>query len=200
MKECILDKAEYMTAIEEVKALHGDKLRAFSLCPYYVHPIRVAALVAKYKQSHAIDHLIIATLFHDTVEDAGHSLLEIERSYGELAAFLVSELTSDKGKILEIAAGIGDPGLKCVKRQAKTIYLSEKLQGMSSWALTIKLADRLDNVSDFGFAPAEFVTVYSAETRAILDAVEADRELTSPQSQLIRMIRSTVAIYDPVAA
>ena len=200
MKECLLNKAEYLAAIDEVKALHGDKLRAFSLCPYYVHPIRVAALVAKYKKSHAIDHLVIAALFHDTVEDAGHSLLEIERVYGELAASIVAELTSDRQRILEIAMGLGDPKQKDVKRKAKTIYLSEKLQGMSSWALTIKLADRLDNVSDFGFAPADFVTAYSAETRAILDAVEADRDLSAPQSLLVSAIRSTVAIYDGVPA
>ena len=196
MKECILNTEEYLRAIDVVKAWHGDKLRAFSLCPYYVHPVRVAALVAKYKQSHEINHIVIAALFHDIKEDTDHTLLEIESLYGSLVAGLVEELTSDDAKILAIAKDLGDPKDRAIKRQAKTLYLSDKLQRMSSWALTIKLADRLDNVSDFGFAPAEFVKAYSKETRAILRAVEADRDLSVPQAALTSAISATVEIYD----
>lgn len=179
-KECCLNKEEYLDAIEIMKEWTGTKTRAFSLSPYWVHPIRTAALVAKYKQSHAIDSLIIAALFHDIVEDTSHTLAEITTLYGARVASLVEELTSNKAE--QDAMG-------------KTQYLSKKISLLSSWALVIKLCDRLDNVSDFCFAPQKFVDKYSKETLAILSYIEIKRDLSDTHKRIIKDIRAMVGIY-----
>ncbi len=179
-KECCLNKEEYLAAIELMKNWTGLKTRAFSLSPYWVHPIRVAALVSKYKKSHIIDELIIAALFHDIVEDTSHTAEEIESLYGPLVSSLVVELTSIKS--IQDAMG-------------KTQYLSKKLSELSSWALVIKLCDRLDNVSDFCFAPQKFIDKYAKETLSILSYIEAKRTLSDTHKKIIVDIRAMVAIY-----
>ena len=179
-KECCLNKEEYLQAIELMKNWTGIKTRSFSLSPYWVHPIRVAALVAKYKKSHIIDELIIAALFHDIVEDTSHTLEEIEVLYGTMVASLVKELTSIKS--LQDAMG-------------KTQYLSKKLSEMSSWALVLKLCDRLDNVSDFCFAPQKFIDKYAKETLSILSYIEINRQLSNTHKKIVADIRAMVAIY-----
>lgn len=77
----------------------------------------------------------------------------------------------------------------------KAEYLARKLVKMSSWALVIKLCDRLDNVSDFCLAPPEFIEKYAAETDIILDRLEAERELSNTHVRIIKDIRATMAIY-----
>lgn len=179
MKEFTLQK--YQETIDFIKARHADQIRSFTICPYWVHPIRVAVLAAKYKQSHKIDEIIIAALLHDTVEDTKTTLEEIEKEYGELVRSLVEELTSDKKEQNFIG---------------KTEYLSQKLYKMSSWGLVIKLCDRLDNVSDFGFAPQKFIDKYAKETLAVLSYIEAKREyLSDTHNKIMADIRAMVALY-----
>jgi (p)ppGpp synthase/HD superfamily hydrolase len=68
-KEFELGKTQYLDVIEFIKLQHEGQFRTFSMAPYWTHPIRVAALVMKYKKSHRIDELVIAALLHDVVED-----------------------------------------------------------------------------------------------------------------------------------
>jgi len=60
--------------------------------------------------------------------------LQTYEKFGEIVMNLVEELTSDKEK-LEISG--------------KEEYLIDKMLSMSSWALVIKLSDRLHNLNDF---------------------------------------------------
>lgn len=193
-KSCALNKKEWLDAIELMKSWTGDKMRAFSLSPYWIHPIRVASLVAKYKQSHRIDWIIVAAIMHDVVEDTEHTTAEIEARFGMEPAALVNELTSDDEEIIAIGKTLTDDP-KLWKRMGKAEYLARKLVKMSSWALVIKLCDRLDNVSDFCLAPPEFIEKYAAETDIILDRLEAERELSNTHVRIIKDIRATMAIY-----
>lgn len=179
-KESILNKTEWLEAIEQMKTWMSGKQRAFSLCPYFIHPIRTAALVAKYKKSHEINYIVIAAIMHDIVEDTKITLDTIREMYGELVASLVAELTSDS---------------EMIKQIGKTAYLCYKLANLSSWALVIKLCDRLDNVSDFSFAPKEFVEKYAKETLTILNYLELNRDLSDTHKEIIKDIRATVNIY-----
>lgn len=159
-----LGKELYMSAIEFAKKAHEGQFRAFSMAPYFTHPVRVATLVMKYKKSHAIDDLVVAALLHDVVEDTTVSLFDITMKFGHRVSGLVEELTSD-----EIA----------VLRQGKTEYLTYKMLNMSSWALVIKLCDRLDNVMDFIYASDKFVEKYTKETRSILKSLREQRHSLS---------------------
>lgn len=175
-----LEQTKYFNAIEFMKERHGGQLRSFSLTPYYTHPIRVASLVMKFKESHKIDDLIYASLFHDLVEDTSTTIGEIKSHYNSLTASLVDELTSDK----EVISNIG-----------KVNYLSTKIVQMSSWALVIKLCDRLDNVNDFIYAPDDFVKKYSAETREILSVLQQKRtNLSKTHLHIINLINNMLTI------
>src|ERR671916_124010 len=57
---------------------HGSQLRA-SGDPYFSHPVEVAGILTGYR----LDSASIATaLLHDTVEDTGATLEDIERLFG----------------------------------------------------------------------------------------------------------------------
>ena len=59
---------------------------------------------------------------------------------------------------------------------------------MSSWALAIKLADRLDNVSDLKQQSKEFRKKYTQETKYILKSLKK-RKLSQTQKKLIKQIK-----------
>lgn len=155
---------------------HEGQTRKFDGKPYFVHPARVARLVRKYKgASKNLEDILKAAVLHDTVEDTDLTLNEIRKQFGNMVASLVNELTSDVH------------GIEAV---GKKEYLSEKMTNkLSDYALVIKLADRLDNVSDFDIAPEKFVKKYSDETREILNKLEANRKLTKTQQAIVNDIK-----------
>ena len=102
---------------------------------------------------------------------------ELIKEFNKETADLVMELTSDK-------SGIDSMG--------KGPYLVSKMNKMSPNALLIKLADRLDNVSDFVKANPKWVEKYKAETNYILDHLKTN--LTPNQQSLITKIKSFVTV------
>ena len=147
--------------------------------PYIAHPGRVAGHVRRVKgDSKNIADIESAAWLHDTLEDTDTSFEDIEELYGPSVAAIVKELTSDKEEIAKIG---------------KTAYLQQKLRGMSSYALIIKLADRLDNVSDLMTADnPEWARKYAVQTQDILEYLIDNRELTTPQLRLIDEINEMV--------
>jgi guanosine-3',5'-bis(diphosphate) 3'-pyrophosphohydrolase len=147
--------------------------------PYLEHVKRVAASVEQFKSSHNLDALISAALLHDTIEDTDTTHEDLVKLFGGLVASLVKELTSDKDEIARVG---------------KAKYLANKMSTMSSYALVIKLADRLDNISDITTAKTpEWRRKYRDETLHILDHVENNRHLTQTHRKLIKAIRDKLA-------
>ena len=143
--------------------------------PYISHPVRVANTVAANKKSKHIDALISAAYLHDTIEDTDTTHEDLEKMFGGLVASLVLELTSDKEQIDKIG---------------KAQYLAKKMAVMSSYALVIKLADRLDNVQDIATARTpQWRAKYKAETEHVLDHIEQKRALTGTHKKIIGLIR-----------
>lgn len=143
--------------------------------PYISHPIRVAQHVEQWKKSHNLDALISAAYLHDTLEDTDTTHEALQDLFGGLVASLVKELTSDKTQ---------------VQQMGKKNYLAQKMAAMSSYALVIKLADRLDNVRDITTARTpQWRAKYAAETNHILDYIEKNRVLTGTHQKLIGLIR-----------
>lgn len=169
-------------AIVFAKNKHKGQVRKFDHQPYVTHPIRVARKVWRYTQD---IELTIASYLHDTLEDTNTTYSEIKMIFGQRVADLVAELTSSDAAI--------------ARRGDKATYLVDKLNNMSLDALTIKLVDRLDNVSDFQIASAKFVLHYSRETRFVLAAVIAQRPDLRPLHQqlaheIIRQIENGKAV------
>ncbi len=126
------------------------------------------------KSTRHTNAFIKAALLHDTIEDTDTTEEDLKKMFGGLVASLVIELTSDKEKAKEVGKGE---------------YLSGKMINMTGWALTIKLADRLDNVSDLESAKPKFVERYKKETAFILDKLEHSRKLSFTQKRIAREIR-----------
>lgn len=162
-------------ALHFAKKAHQGQFRSDG-SPYVKHPERVADFVRKFKKSKNLDSLISAAFLHDTIEDTDTTHEDLEKMFGGLVASLVKELTSDKDKIKEVG---------------KTDYLAQKMAKMSSWALVIKLADRLDNVQDIATAKTpEWRRKYRSETEAVLDRLAKDRELSGTHKKIIAAIRA----------
>jgi len=145
--------------------------------PYFGHLVRVADIVLKFKKCKRIDEIVAAAFLHDTLEDSDTGISELRKEFGEVVALLVVELTSDKLR---------------AKLDGKANYLSAKFsseRAISNWALVIKLADRLDNVSDLGERDEEFRERLKGQTVLLLDALEEKRELTATHKKLILAIR-----------
>ena len=143
--------------------------------PYITHPIRVARLVSKYKKSKNYKLLMSASLLHDTLEDTYTSIKELYDFFGEDSQVpsLVVELTTAK---------------YVPKLIGKAEYLAYKMEHMTSYALVIKLCDRLDNLSDMAGCTPEKQKRTLSDTRFIIDYLKAHRELTKTHQKIIEEI------------
>ena len=140
---------------------------------YISHPTRVANYVFQFKKSSNIETLITSAYLHDTLEDTDTTFYEITENFGPQVASLVLELTTDNDMKNEIG---------------KTKYLSIKMKNMSSWALVIKLCDRLDNVSDLKNADSTFRKRYAKETFDIIEYLLNNRKLSPTHIEIIKLI------------
>jgi len=157
---------------------HEGQFRKFGKIPYITHPAMVAGIVDQVGGS---SEMVAAAWLHDVVEDSGVSLEELQEIFGQSVASLVKELTNPTD----------------LDKSKKGQFLLNKMNTMSSDALTIKLADRLTNVSDFVMANPSFVQKYASETKFIMDGLEEyERPLTPQQFKLIAKIRKNIEQYD----
>jgi len=153
---------------------HYGQERKFTGVPYLTHLEETAQLLWEVTEGQADHDDYIVAILHDVVEDTDVEPIEIGREFGGAIMDLVVELTNDpveKGK------------------KGKKSYLVEKMNNMSSRALTIKLCDRLSNVSGLenDLVKTDFVKWYIKETFYILDNL--DRELNEDQEYLIDRIK-----------
>ncbi|NCN86973.1 HD domain-containing protein [archaeon] len=157
------------------KEKHKGQVRKFSNKPYVKHPEKVASIIKKNKKSHKLNEIISAAILHDTLEDTNTSEKELKKNFGNLITSLVKELTTKEDEKNKIG---------------KKEYLAKKMTSMSSWALVIKLADRLDNVSDLKNSSKEFRERYIDETNFILNEIEKNRPLSETHKKLIKKIKN----------
>lgn len=166
----IMEKARKF-AIEK----HGLQRRKFTGEMYYFHPIRVAEIIQNFENNESV---IAAAYMHDLIEDTDVKYEDILQLFGTEIANLVFELTNVR---------------KMIEKMGKKIYQTEKLNNMSDNAFLIKLADRLDNVSDFKISDQYFAERYSKETLYVLDHL--NRKITKNQKVLIKRIREKCENY-----
>jgi (p)ppGpp synthase/HD superfamily hydrolase len=165
------------------KELHKSQVRKFIGLPYFdAHVQKVNGIVKQYTRD---EDLLIAALLHDTLEDCYEDVdvgyHEIKELFGLRVANLVKELTSDGDELDFDYSG------------NKTDYLIDKMINMTDDALIIKLADRLQNISDAFTASEKFRNKYFAETTSIVREVERHRTLNKIQNLLIGEIKSKLS-------
>ena len=154
--------------------------------PYIIHPDAVAKIVHDTKESKKISHLIAAAYLHDTVEDTHITLDDIKKEFGDLVMTLVDELTTDEEKLAI---------------SGKEEYLIDKMLGMSSWALVIKLADRLHNLEDFedifngkDEKRKKWARKYGKQTENIINELEWYRDLSWSQNVIVDAIKDKLRL------
>lgn len=160
------DAKEYATSMHS-----GQKRKNGN--DYIVHPISVSDLLAKYKMSHNIEKLKAVAILHDVFEDTDASYYDIVNMFGYDIAGLVLELTNNDDMKNELG---------------KEKYLAYKLKHMTSWALAIKLCDRLDNVSDLHLMDECFRERYAKETMFVIDYILNNRSLSGTHKIIINDI------------
>lgn len=111
-------------AIELAVVAHKGQKRKQTGVPYVIHPLRVMALV---QQASSSAVLAVAAVLHDTVEDTWVTDSYLESEFGPRVAVYVSLLTKRKGESKDEALD------KAFSRPESAL---------------IKLADRLDNISE----------------------------------------------------
>jgi (p)ppGpp synthase/HD superfamily hydrolase len=156
-----------LDAIEVANEQHAGQKRKGSGDPYVTHTIAVSYLVAAFKRSSKLVELIVAAILHDVFEDGDITFEELARRFSPLVASLVLELSNDEQKMALMG---------------KLDYQTKKLLGMSSYALVIKLCDRLHNVSD---NPSEKMV---ADTLVLMKRLRKGRKLSRTQLELVDAI------------
>jgi (p)ppGpp synthase/HD superfamily hydrolase len=150
---------------------HKGTSRKFSGDPYFEHVRKVFKLVKKFDTRETLG---AASLLHDTLEDCPQVTYEIlVENFGKEVANLVKELTSKED---------------LVDAMGKADYLLDKMATMSDDALTVKLCDRLQNLSDHFSASDKFRKKYYEETKYIVDSLKANRQLNKSQITVINLI------------
>jgi len=151
---------------------HGAQLRA-SGDPYFHHPVEVAGLLTGLR----LDSATIATaLLHDTVEDTGATLVEIDRLFGPTVAKLVDGVT----KLNRLELQSADTA-QAENFRKLLIAMSDDIR-----VLLVKLADRLHNMRTLAFITdpdkrrriaVETMEIYAPLAERIgMDAMRAELE------------------------
>ena len=162
------------------KQAHKGQVRKFINKPYFgAHVVKVNGIVKQYTTD---EDLLCAALLHDTLEDCYEDpevgLVELKELFGSRVGNLVWELTSDGDEIDDDYDG------------SKTEYLTDKMIHMSDDALIIKLADRLQNISDAFTATERFRNKYFQETSEILTEIQKNRQFKRIHRVLIGDIQA----------
>ncbi|MBE5736198.1 MAG: HD domain-containing protein [Clostridiales bacterium] len=173
----INDEVNIDEVIEFATERHRGQLRSDGQ-EYITHPLRVSDIVSKYKPSQNANILRAGAILHDVLEDTYTSYRELQDRFGEVIASLVMEVTSSTFM---------------PKLVGKQIYLAHKMQYMSSYALIIKLADRLDNISDLKGLKPEKIKKTFYDTIYMINYIENKRILTDAQSNLVEAIRAKLS-------
>ena len=110
---------------------HSDQRRKQSEDPYIIHPLRVLNILVTIGITDI--NILIGGVLHDVVEDTDTSVNDIKHHFGNKIAKIVSEVSNNPNVS------------KAERKRAQLRDISHK----SHEAQLIKLADAVDNLSDF---------------------------------------------------
>lgn len=154
---------------------HNGAKRKFNGEEYINHPMRVCNIVREFTEN---EQLLCVALLHDTLEDTNTTGEELEKSFGLQIASMVLYLTNNK---------------EILKKTGKADYLCMKMNSIHPDVLLIKLADRLDNVSDLSQenVDKEWAIYYAEQTRYILERLDLSK-LTLNHLTIIERIKLAI--------
>lgn len=159
-------------AIQFAEQAHQNQTRKESGLPYIVRCFNVYSIVKKYKyDSKNMDDICAMCILHDCLEDTDTTRDQLCDLFGTMVADTVFELTNDR---------------KEIETMGKQAYLDKKLLALSNYALAIKLADMLANITD---SPTNDMLRRIAHH---IDFLKSNRELTGSQGKIVNHIEQVL--------
>src|SRR5882757_5955834 len=101
--------------------------------PYFNHLLEVAELIAASSRELDVE-LMMAAFLHDTVEDTGVTLHELEQRFGKEVAALVAEVTDDKSLPKETRKQLQVKNAPKKSERAQTLKLADKISNLRAIA------------------------------------------------------------------
>lgn len=177
LKTCrpFLDKANrklIRRAFEIAVDAHKD-MRRRSGEPYIFHPVEVARITAE--EIGLGTTAVVAALLHDTVEDTGLTLGEIESEFGNVIARIIDGLT----KISGLYNKSSDSTQQLENFRKMLLTLADDIR-----VILIKLADRLHNMRTLDNMPADKQLKIAHETTYLFAPLAHRLGLYSIKSEL----------------
>jgi (p)ppGpp synthase/HD superfamily hydrolase len=123
-----MDSALIFHAIQFASAAHAGQYRKGTRVPYLIHPLRVAQLLV---EAGCEEHLAVAAVLHDTVEDCFVTYDQIRKLFGEKVAGLVEGATEP------------DKSASWEHRKQHTLNF---LETAGEEMLLLSIADKMDNI------------------------------------------------------
>lgn len=173
------DVARLLNAVHFSADKHRDQRRKNSRhTPYINHPVRVAS---RLNDAGVTDvDVLISALLHDTVEDTDTSNPEIAEIFGRRIAGIVEEVTDDK----------------TLPKQERKLQQILHAPGSSTEAKLVKLADKLDNLSDLLYAtpigwPPSRVAEYFNWAEKVVQGLRGTNSTLESQLDMVFLNRQT---------
>lgn len=116
-------------AIELAARAHHGQVRKGTEIPYLVHPLAVAAILIR---ARCPEHLVIAGVLHDTLEDTPLAAGEIRTRFGP--------------QITDLVVALSEPDKQASWRDRKAHTLAFLENEAGEEVLLVAVADKLDNV------------------------------------------------------
>ena len=149
---------EKLKVVEEAYRFAAEKhegQKRLSGEPFIEHPLQTAMILAELQLDASS---LAAALLHDTLEDCGLSITDIEAGFGEEIARLVDG-TTKLGKVSLSAAGAITGEVQAENLRKMLVAMAEDLR-----VVFIKLADRLHNMRTLDALPRDRQIVNAQET------------------------------------
>ena len=132
---------------------HAGQVRKYTGNPYSDHLAEVAGIVSTVLPH---DYAIATAWLHDTVEDCGVTLHEIDNHFGATVATGVQFLSDME---------------KDGNRAHRKALSRHRLSMAPGWVQTIKVADLISNTSSIVMHDPKFAVTYLEEKRLLLDVL-----------------------------
>ena len=146
------------------------QVRKYTFEPYIGHPAEVASIVATVPHT---DEMLAAAWLHDTVEDTGVTIVDIQAEFGNEVAELVGWLTD---------VSTPEQGNRAVRKAIDR----EHTAMAPAAAATVKLADLIANSRSIMAHDPAFAKVYLEEKRMLLEVLtRGDATLMAQARQIV---------------
>ena len=166
-------------ALEFAEVHHGRQRRPADGAPFLIHPVEVAALLARERYP---DHVVAAAVLHDVLENTDVEQDELEGRFGSEVSNLVAAVSDD--------AAIGD-------EQARKDELRERVRQAGGDALAVFAADKISRVRELRYMLTEDLTRDEAERKLARHRESlAMLEEAIPDSRLVEILRFEIESLD----